>query len=397
MTASSRAPTESAPRRVATKRQPPAAGLGVGLLAELLGEAQDRGASDLLLIAGTPPTVLVEGQWTALQETSMTAQGVAACIDPIMTEEQRDKLRLSRDLDLGFSVPGKGRFRVNVHFQRGSVAAAFRAIPEEVPAFETLGLPAKVLEIADMPAGLVLVTGGAGQGKSTTLATVVDHMNRSRASHIITIEDPIEFNFGQGTCLIEQRQIGDDSPSFASALRHVLRQRPDVILIGEMRDTETMAAALTAAETGHLVLATLHTASASQTLARVINVFPPPQQSQVRTQLSASLRAILCQTLVADQLNSGLVPATELLFATNAIRRAIRDNEAHLIHSMIETGRRQGMHTLEQSLQALVQAGRVSAGDAVAAAVDPVRMQKMLGHSGCRAGGELPETVGMSE
>ncbi len=304
---------------------------------------------------------------------------VAACLEPLLSEEQRDKLRLVRDLDMGFAASGGGRFRVNVHYQRGSIAAAFRAIPEDVPAFETLGLPAKVLDIADMPAGLVLVAGGAGQGKSTTLAAVIEHMNQSRASHIITIEDPMEFDFRQGTCLIEQRQIGDDSPSFASALRHVLRQRPDVILIGEMRDTETMAAALTAAETGHLVLATLHTASASQTLARVIDVFPPTQQSQVRTQLSASLRAILCQTLVSDQLNGGLVPATELLFATNAIRRAIRDNEAHLIHSMIETGRRYGMHTLEQSLQALVQSGRVASGEAVAVAADPVRMRKMCG------------------
>ncbi len=381
-TTSGSAPTGSAPGCVAAKPRAPADGSGGGLLTELLSEAQDCGASDLLLVAGTPPTVFVSGRWTALQETAMAEAQIAACIEPILTEEQRDKLRLARDLDLGFSVPGKGRFRANIHYQRGSIAAAIRAIPEEIPAFQTLGLPAKVLDIADMPAGLVLVTGGTGQGKSTTLAAVIDHMNQSRASHIITIEDPMEFNFRQGKCLIEQREIGDDSPSFASALRHVLRQRPDVILIGEMRDTETMSAALTAAETGHLVLATLHTASASQTLARVIDVFPPTQQSQVRTPLSASLRAILCQTLVSDQLNGGLVPATELLLATNAIRRAIRENEAHLIHSMIETGRRYGMHTMEQSLEALVQAGRVSADDAVAVAADPVRMRKMVGHGG---------------
>lgn len=376
---------------------PHAGGTGLGLLEELLGEAQDRGASDLLLIADTPPTVFIDGRWTSLQRTPMTAQGVAACIQPILTEERRDKLRLVRDLDLGFSVPGKGRFRVNVHYQRGSIAAAFRTIPQDVPAFETLGLPANILDIADMPAGLVLVAGGTGQGKSTTLAAVVDHMNRTRARHIIMIEDPIEFAFGPGTCLIEQRQIGDDSPSFASALRHVLRQRPDVILIGEMRDTETMSAALTAAETGHLVLATLHTASAAQTLARVIDVFPPTQQCQVRTQLSASIRAIICQTLVADQLNGGLVPATELLFATNAIRRAIRDNEAHLIQSMIETGRRQGMHTLEQSLLALVKDGRVSAREAVAASVDPVRMRKLVGHDDCGVESELPQAVAVDD
>ncbi len=375
----------------------PVAVTGLALLNELLSETQDRGGSDLLLIADTPPTVLCDGQWIALHQTPMTAQGIAACLDPVMTKDQRDRLRLKRDLDLGFSAPAKGRFRVNIHYQRGSIAAAFRAIPEDVPPFETLGLPASVLDIADMPAGIVLVTGGTGQGKSTTLAAVVNHMNQTRARHIITIEDPIEFGFKQGTCLIEQRQIGDDSPSFTSALRHVLRQRPDVILIGEMRDIETMSAALTAAETGHLVLATLHTASASQTLARVIDAFPATQQSQVRTQLSASIRAIICQTLVTDQLNGGLVPATELLFATHAIRRAIRDNEAHLIHSMIETGRRRGMHTLEQSLQALVRAGRVSADEAVAASVDPVRMRKMLGGNGRGTESELPDPVGTGD
>ncbi|MBX3396245.1 MAG: PilT/PilU family type 4a pilus ATPase [Phycisphaerae bacterium] len=349
----------------------------------LLQKALDHAASDLLLVANEPPTIYVDGRWHPLSDESLSAESVAALVDPILTSEHRHKLISVRDLDMGLSIQGLGRYRVNIHYQRGTLAAAIRAIPEQIPAFDSLGLPQQVLSFADYPNGLVLVTGGTGQGKSTTLAALIDHMNRCGPSrHIITIEDPVEFAFQRRECIIEQRQIGDDSPSFASALRHVLRQRPDVILIGELRDLETMSSALTAAETGHLVLATLHTCNASQTIARMIDVFPAGQQGQVRAQLAASLRAILCQSLLRDQLNESLVPATELLIATSAIRRAIRDNEAHLIHSMIETGRRAGMHTLEQSLAELVVASRISAESAILASVDPVRMKAMLVHSG---------------
>lgn len=349
----------------------------------LLRKTLDCGASDLLLVANEPPTIYVDGQWHSLSEESLGEEAVSALIDPILTSEHRHKLISARDLDLGLSFQGLGRYRLNIHYQRGTLAAAVRAIPERIPAFDSLGLPQQVLSFADFPNGLVLVTGGTGQGKSTTLAALIDHMNsRGPSRHIITIEDPVEFAFQRHQCIIEQRQIGDDSPSFASALRHVLRQRPDVILIGELRDLETMSSALTAAETGHLVLATLHTCNASQTIARMIDVFPAGQQGQVRAQLAASLRAILCQTLLRDQLNETLVPATELLVATSAIRRAIRDNEAHLIHSMIETGRRIGMHTLEQSLAELVAASRITAEAAILASADPVRMRAMLVHSG---------------
>lgn len=346
----------------------------------LLSEAERRGASDLLLIAGAPPTVFRVGHWEPLDLGPMTPQQIAACVTPILSPRQLDKLYRTRDIDLGYLLPNVGRYRINVHYQQGGLAAAVRMIPRTIPPFEGLGLPPEVLKFADFPSGLVLVTGGTGEGKSTTLAAIVDHMNRTRCGHIITIEDPVEFCFTHGTCLIEQRQIGDDSPSFSKALRHVLRQRPDVILIGEMRDTETVAAALTAAETGHLVLATLHTAGAAQTIARIVDAFPATQQPQIRTQLAGSLRAILCQALARDELNDRLVPATELLFATPAIRRAIRDNETHLIYAMIETGRRQGMHTLEQALEQLVEAGRVTAEQAIALAADPVHMRKMLGH-----------------
>jgi twitching motility protein PilT len=361
-------------------------------LAKLLIEAAERGASDLLLVAGAPPTVYTFGQWVPLSDHRLTSGEVSAFVEPILTEVQQAQLRDRRDLDFGMVLPAQhaetsappgcpARYRVNVHYQRGTMAAAFRAIPGKVPPFEQLGLPPEVRRLADFPNGLVLVTGCTGQGKSTTLAAIVDHMNRTRSAHVITIEDPIEFSFEHGTCLIEQRQIGEDSPSFASALRHVLRQRPDVILIGEMRDLETIATALTAAETGHLVLGSLHTASAAQTLARIIDVFPPVQQIQVRTQLAASLKAIVCQTLVRDQANETLTPATEILMATSGVRRAIRDNETHLIYAMIETGRSQGMHTLEQSLAALVKSGRVGPEEAFAAAIEPVRLAKLTGRT----------------
>jgi twitching motility protein PilT len=263
---------------------------------------------------------------------------------------------------------------VNAHFQRGRPAASIRAIPNEVPAFDQLGLPPEVLRLANFPHGLVLITGGTGQGKSTTLASIIDHMNHHRKAHVITIEDPIEFDFPRGTCFIEQREIGSDSPSFASALRHVLRQRPDVILVGEMRDLETISTALTAAETGHLVLASLHTSSAAQTIGRIIDVFPPAQQAQVRVQLAASLRAILCQSLLRNTAIDEVLPATELLFATNAIRRAVRDNETHLIYAMIETGRR-----LEQSLSELVRANKINPAEAFECTGNPARLEKLLG------------------
>lgn len=368
----------------------PRAGQGNEPLVRMLKVAASRGASDLLLVTDAPATVYVNGEWAGLAPEVLSARDVETLVHSLMNDDQRHKLHTARDLDLGLSVPGIGRYRVNVHYQRGTLAAAIRAIPEKIPPFESLSLPEHVIKFADFPNGLVLVTGGTGQGKSTTLAALIDHMNRGRRRHIITIEDPVEFAFKNGTCLVEQRQVGDDCPSFASALRYVLRQRPDVILIGEVRDLETMASALTAAETGHLVLATLHTCNAAQTIGRMIDVFPAAQQGQVRTQLAASLRAIVCQTLLQDELNQSLVPATEVLIATSAIRRAIRDNETHLIPSMIETGRKLGMHTLEQCLESLVRAGRVSPESAVLAAADPVRMQTMLGLA---PGGSLREAV----
>ncbi len=358
-----------------------------GSLPHLLAAADRRGASDVLLVAGAPPTLFAGGQWSPLDDTPLTSGDVVDCIESILTEPQRQRLHEHRDVDLGVTLPRIGRYRVNVHYQRGTLAAALRRIPPQVPTFDQLNLPSQVLRLADAPHGLVLVTGGTGQGKSTTLAALIEHMNRTRAAHIITIEDPVEFNFEHGRCVIEQRQIGEDSPSFSEALRHVLRQRPDVILIGEMRDRDTIAAALTAAETGHLVLASLHTADVTQTLTRIVDVFPAGQQPQIRTQLAGSLRGVVCQTLVAnrqcphatpDRGAAALTPATELLFASPAIRRTLRENEPHLLYGMLETGRSAGMHTLEQSLAELVAHGRIAPDEALAAASEPGRLERLL-------------------
>jgi len=352
-----------------------------GELEQLLRDCIHAGGSDLILVTNAAPTVLIEGAWRELDREPPAPEELLRMFATRLSHDQRERLRSVRDVDFGMQISDVGRFRVNLHYQRGMPAAAIRSIPTTIPTFESLGLPAQTLDFASFPSGLVLVTGGTGQGKSTTLAALIDHVNRTRAAHVITVEDPIEFDFRNEKSLIEQRQVGDDSPSFASALRHALRQRPDVILIGEMRDLETISTALTAAETGHLVLATLHTNSAVQTISRIVDVFPPGQQPHVRTQLSASLRAILCQRLVRDELNGGLVPATELLLVSPAIRRNIRENEAHLVYSSLETGRRHGMHTMEQCLFDMAQEGRVSAESAIAAAAEPVRMRTMLGKS----------------
>lgn len=354
---------------------------GGSMVTKLLRESAKRRASDLLLVAGEPPTALINGKWQTLQDTPLASDALQEGLRDLITDEQRARLDEMRDLDFGIELADRGRYRVNLHYQRETLAAAFRAIPSDVPAFESLHLPPQVLSFADYPNGLVLVTGGTGQGKSTTMATMIDYINRTRASHIITIEDPIEFALRSRRSLIEQREIGVDSPSFSLALRHVLRQRPDVIVVGELRDLETISTAITAAETGHLVIGSLHTSSASQTLARIIDVFPPMQQPQVRVQLAASLRAIVCQTLLREQDGDGLVPATEILVATSAIRRALRENETHLIYSMIETGRNQGMHTLEQALAELVKAGRISVDCALAATSDRGRLARILGIS----------------
>lgn len=337
-----------------------------------------RKAADLLFVAGWPPMFGVHGEWRAGDGPELSPDAIQAWLDATLTAEQKAEFARQRDVDFSLRVDGTGRFRVNAHRQNQSPAVAIRAIPGTPPHLDALGLPSQARRLAEFANGLVLVTGGTGHGKSTTLAAVLSHLNETRACHIITLEDPVEFEYPRGLAVIEQREIGADSPDFATALRHVLRQKPDIILVGEMRDLETISTALTAAETGHLVLATLHTCNACQALARIIDVFPAAQQSQVRAQIAASLRAVLAQTLIPRLDGAGLSPVVELMFANDAIRRAIRDNETHLLYGMLETGKALGMCTLEQSLAEAVCSGRIDPDAARAAAVYPERYDKLV-------------------
>jgi twitching motility protein PilT len=340
--------------------------------------AQQQQASDLILVAGRPPSVYIHNKLLTLSDQPLSAAQTNDLLTAPLTEGQRRQLEETGDLDLGFSVPGMGRARINIHRQRGSYAGAVRFVSTRIPAFEDLGLPPRLAELAMLPRGLVLVTGATGSGKSTTLAAMIEHMNHHFERHIITLEDPIEYLFTHRRCVIEQREIGQDSPGFAHALRHVVRQKPDVILVGEMRDRETIAAALTASETGHLVLGTLHTSSAAQTIERVVDVFQPEHQPQIRSQLAGTLRAVVCQVLLAREDRPGLVPATEILVSTPAVRRAIRDGETHLLPGMIETGQKFGMCLLDRSLADLVAAEIVSAPEALAKAADPEKLERLL-------------------
>ena len=332
---------------------------------QLLEIGDQKSASDLILVAGSPPCFYIDGSMAPLERPELTAGQIEQLMAPLLDEERTARLRKNQDIDFSIDLPHSGRCRVNVHYQRGTLAAAVRFVPKTIPSIEELNLPAMLYHLAHLPAGLVLVTGATGHGKSTTLSAMLHHINQSSSRHIITMEDPIEFRFSNDKSVIEQREVGIDTPSFASALRHVLRQKPDVIMVGEMRDQETISAAITAAETGHLVFGTLHTMSAAGAVERVVDIFEGRQQQQIRIQFAHTLQAIVAQILFKDQLGAGLIPACELLVATSGVRRAIRDNEAHLIPGMIETGSTQGMLTMDQSIVDLVAQKRISVADAV--------------------------------
>ena len=337
-----------------------------------------RGASDIIFVPGAAPVTWAAGRMRPLEMEPLGGPDVEAIFMPILTEEQRSRLAKVGDLDFSVGKTGVGRFRVNIHRQRGSLAAATRFIPHDVPTFNQLKLPPRVLEFADLPHGLVLVTGGAATGKSTTLAAMIEHMNRKYAYHIITLEDPIEFTFRHARSIVEQREVGVDCPTFASALRHVVRQRPDVIMVGEMRDLETISAALTAAEMGHLVLASLHTNTAVQTIDRIIDIFPASQQTQVRVQLSNTLEGVLCQGLFHDEIDGGMAPSAEIMICTRPIRRAIRDHETHLLEGMIETGRALGMQSMDTSIAELIKAGRIVRSEGLARAQNLDKVEKLV-------------------
>jgi twitching motility protein PilT len=321
----------------------------------------EKGASDLHITSGAPPTIRLDGQLRPLEGfASLMPDEIQRTVYAILTQRQRETFEENLELDFAFAVRGVARFRVNLYQQRDSLGAAFRVIPYEILPLEVLGVPPVVANFANIPRGLVLVTGPTGSGKSTTLASIIDLANRTRNDHIMTVEDPIEFLHRHKKSLINQREVGADTLSFASALKHVLRQDPDIILVGEMRDLETISVALTAAETGHLVFATLHTQDAAQTIDRIIDVFPSGQQAQVRTQLAGAIQGVVCQTLCKRADGPGRVVATEVLLATPAIRNLIREGKTHQIYSSMQAGAKQGMHTMDQHLAELVKAGKLT-------------------------------------
>jgi twitching motility protein PilT len=320
-----------------------------------------KGASDVHLTSGAKPTVRISGTLKPLEGYAVMMPDVLRrTLYSILTQKQRETFESNLELDFSYAVRGLARFRVNIYQQRESIGAAFRVIPYDIKPLEDLGVPAVVGNFAGMPRGLVLVTGPTGSGKSTTLASIIDLANRTREDHIMTVEDPIEFLHRHKKSLINQREVGQDTHSFANALKHVLRQDPDIILVGEMRDLETISVALTAAETGHLVFATLHTQDAAQTIDRVIDVFPSGQQAQVRTQLAGAIQGVVCQTLCKKADGVGRVVATEVLVATPAIRNLIREGKTHQIYSAMQAGAKQGMHTMDQHLAELVKSGKIS-------------------------------------
>jgi twitching motility protein PilT len=332
-----------------------------GLLTDLLIEMLEKGASDLHVTAGARPTIRVHGSLVPLEERPLlTPPGIQRMLYAVLTQRQREKFEEELELDFAYAVPGKARFRVNLYKQRDAVGAAFRLIPYEIKPLEDLGIPPVIGNFAMLSRGFVLVTGPTGSGKSTTLASLVDLANRNRRDHIVTVEDPIEFLHRHKSCLVNQREVGEDTWSFQNALKHVLRQDPDIILVGEMRDLETISVALTAAETGHLVFATLHTQDAAQTIDRVIDVFPPHQQQQIRVQLAGALQGVVCQTLCKTSDGRGRAVATEVLVATPAVRNLIREGKTHQIYSALQAGAKHGMHTMDQHLADLVKSGKIT-------------------------------------
>ena len=350
---------------------------------QLLTELVSRGGSDLHLTVGSHPVVRLHGSLKRLEEfPKLTADDTLHMLYRIMSSEQQKKLETQGQIDMSYSIPGLARFRVNAYSQRESLAAAFRLIPMELKTLEELGLPPSLHLFTRKPRGLVLVTGPTGSGKSTTLAALIDEINRERADHIVTIEDPIEFLHKHKLCIVNQREIGSDTHSFADALRAALRQDPDVILLGEMRDLETIATALTAAETGHLVFATLHTQNAPATVDRVIDVFPAAQQEQIRMQLAGALEGIVTQTLLPTADGRGRVASLEVLFPDDAVRNLIRQGRVEQIYSVMQTGTQRGMQTMEQGLQALVTRNVITKETALTASSRPDQLLGLLERSG---------------
>ncbi len=355
----------------------------VNSIDELLEHMVARDASDLHVTVGTPPVIRVRGEVERVEDYApLTPEETQELLYRILSSEQQKNLEIKRQLDFSHSIPGLARFRVNVYFQRESIGAAFRLIPAEIKTLEELGIPATLHQLAEKPRGLVLVTGPTGSGKSTTLAAIIDEINRKRSEHILTIEDPIEFLHRHKRCIVNQREIGPDATSFAEALRAALRQDPDVILVGEMRDLETISTALTAAETGHLVFGTLHTQSAPSTIDRIIDVFPAEQQEQIRIQIASSLQGVVTQALLPTADGLGRVPALEVLLPDDAVRNLIRQGKVEQIYSVMQTNTSRGMQTMEQSLADLITRGVVELEAGLTRSSRPAQLIGVLERAG---------------
>jgi len=347
-------------------------------LEELLHKMVELRGSDLHVTAGSPPRVRIDGELLCLGEEKLVPEVSQQLVYSILNNDQIARYEKNLELDLSFGISGLGRFRVNVFQQRGAVGAVMRIIPWEVKPTKELGLPQQLCEhLCMLPKGLILITGATGSGKSTTLAAMVEYINNTRNSHIVTIEDPIEFVHKNKKCLFNQREVGTDTHSFPAALRSVLREDPDVVLIGEMRDQETIEAALTLAETGHLIFGTLHTSDCVQTINRIIDVFPAYQQAQIRTQLSFTIQAVFCQQLLPLARGKGRVLSCEIMIANMAVRALIRDDKAHQIYSIIQTGGKEGMKTMNASLCELYRAGQITFEEAVAHSGDVEDLRRM--------------------
>ncbi len=347
---------------------------------QLLKAMIEKGASDLHITVGTPPQLRIDGKLNPLKMPPLAAAETKQLCYSVLTDAQKHRFEELNELDLSFSIQKLSRFRANVFVQRGNVAGAFRAIPFQIKSFEELELPEVVRKLAEKPRGLILVTGPTGSGKSTTLATIIDYINTNRQEHIVTIEDPIEFLHQHKSCVVNQREVGADTSGFGAALKYILRQDPDVVLVGELRDLETIEAALSVSETGHLCFGTLHTNSAVQTINRIVDVFPPYQQAQIRAQLSFVLEGVMCQTLLPRANGPGRAMALEIMIPNSAIRNLIREDKVHQIYSSMQMGQDKfGMQTMNQALSVLVTRRMITMDHAMARSPDTDELTKLIG------------------
>lgn len=351
-------------------------------LHQLLKAAVKQGASDLHIVAGSPPVLRVEGRIVRVKSPDLTADQARQICYSILTDAQKSRFEATKELDFSFGIKGMARYRGNLFFQRGAVSGVFRRIPMDIPDLELLGMPKIIGDLVNYPSGLVLVTGPTGSGKTTTIAALIDKMNKERRGHIITMEDPIEYVHPHKSCIVNQREVGTDTVSYRSALKHVLRQDPDICMMGELRDLETIEAALTICETGHLVFATLHTNSAISSITRIVNVFPSDQQDRVRTQLSLTLNAIISQRLIPSA-KGGVSVALEILMMNSSIRNLVREGKLHQVYGMMQIGQdKSGMITLNQSLLQLVLKRKIEMRQAFSYSPDPDELDKMLKAAG---------------